>query len=47
MGLRRKKLDVYRLSLKQKANNEKGTVLSPGSVAWYDCAKSSHKRNRE
>ncbi len=34
MGLRHEKLDVYRLSMKQKVNNEKRnwTVLSLGSV---------------
>ncbi len=32
IGLRHEKLDVYRLSMKQKINNNKrnGTVLSPG-----------------
>ncbi len=35
MGLRHEKLAVYRLSIKQKVNNEKrnGTVLPLGSVA--------------
>ncbi len=35
MGLRHEKLDIYRLSMKQKVDNEKRnwTVISLGSVA--------------
>ncbi len=49
MGLRHEKLEVYRLSMKQKVSNEKrnGTVLPPCSrYVFADFDSDSESRSR-